>query len=122
MANNARGPARVAAAAVARFGEGVLDGFYTAFGEIVFDVWRRPSAQEYRTVIRVALPRAGLPADLESAMDSEDHDTDLRASHDAGVALVGSDVGTPITRIDGSAFLPQFFELKRTRLAPPVFT
>src|SRR5690242_19893892 len=37
-----RGPARVATAAVERFGEGVLEAFYTAFGELVFDVWRRP--------------------------------------------------------------------------------
>jgi hypothetical protein len=143
-----RGPARVATAAATRFGEEVLDGFYTAFGGLVFDVWRRPSAQEYHEVLRVALPRAGLPADLEDAMESDEHDAALRASHDAGVALVGSDLGTPVTSIDGVAFYgpvlnaipygddavdvfdgarllagyPQFFELKRTRERPPVLT
>ena len=121
---------------------------YTAFGELVFDVWHRPSAQEYHDVLQVALPRAGLPLDLEDAMESDEHDAAMRASHDAGVALVGSEVGTPVTSIEGVAFYgpvlnaiprgadaddvfegarllagyPQFFELKRTRERPPVFT
>ena len=143
-----RGPARVATAAATRFGEEVLADFYTAFGSLVFDVWRRPSAQEYHEVLRVALPRAGLPLDLEDAMESDEHDAAMRASHEAGVALVGSEVGTPVTSIEGVAFYgpvlnaiprgadaddvfegarllagyPQFFELKRTRERPPVFT
>ena len=37
-------------------------------------------------------------------MDSDEHDEVLRMTHEAGVALVGSEVGTPITRIDGAAF------------------
>ena len=143
-----RGPARVATAAATRFGEEVLDRFYTAFGELVFDVWRRPSPEEYREMLLVSLPRAGLPSDLADAMDTDEHDAAMRASHEAGVALVGSEVGTPITVIDGSAFsgpvlnaiprgeealdvfegarllagFPQFYELKRTRTRPPVFT
>jgi hypothetical protein len=143
-----RGPARVATAAATRFGEEVLGDLYTAFGELVFDVWRRPSAREYREVLRVALPRAGLPVDLVDAMDTTEHDAAMRAGHDAGVALVGSEVGTPITSIEGVAFsgpvlnaiprgadaedvfegarllagYPQFYELKRTRDRPPVFT
>ena len=143
-----RGPARVATAAATRFGEEVLEGFYTAFGELVFDRWRRPSAAEYHEAIRAALPLAGLPGDLEDAMDGDDHDQAMRRSHDTGIALVGGEVGTPITRIDGVGFYgpvlnaiprgddavrvfdgarllagyPQFFELKRTRVRPPVFT
>ena len=143
-----RGPARVATAAVTRFGEQVLDGLYTAFGELVFDYWRRPSAAEYQEAIRVALPRAGLPGDLEDAMESDEYDAAMRHSHEAGVALVGGEVGTPITYIDSVAVhgpvlnaiprgddavrifdgtrllagYPQFFELKRTRVRPPVFT
>jgi hypothetical protein len=143
-----RGPARVATAAARRFGEEVLGAFYTAFGELVFDHWRHLSRAEHHEAIRGALARAGLPGDLEDAMETDQHDGALRLSHDAGVALVGGEVGTPITCIDGVAFYgpvlnaiprgddavrvfdgarllagyPQFFELKRTRERPPVFT
>ena len=57
-----RGPARVATAAVAEFGEDVLDGFYAAFGARNFDVWRHPSEAELHTTIRATLHEAGLPA------------------------------------------------------------
>ena len=143
-----RGPSRVATAVVTRFGEQVLDGFYTAFGELVFDRWRRPGSDEYHAAVRAALTTVGLPGDLEDAMETEDHDEALRCSHEAGIAPVGGDVGTPITHVDGVAFFgpvlnaiprgddavrvfegarllagyPEFFELKRTRVRPPVFT
>ncbi|MGG5258536.1 DsbA family protein [Phycicoccus avicenniae] len=143
-----RGPARVAAAAAARCGEEVLGDLYTAFGEVVFDVWRRPSAAEYRAALEVALPRVGLPADLVDAMDDGSADEALRASHDAGLALAGGDVGTPVTAVDGAGFhgpvldgvprgedavelfeglrlvtrRPEFYELKRTRTRPPALT
>ncbi|MFQ6170810.1 DsbA family protein [Oryzobacter sp. R7] len=146
--DDSRGPSRVFAAAATRFGEQVLEELYTAFGELVFDVWRRPTAQEYREVLHLALPRVGLPVELADAMESDAHDEEMRASHDAGMALVGGDVGTPITSIGGTAFFgpvlnaiprgeealdvfeaarrlarhPEFFELKRTRVRPPVFT
>ena len=145
---DSRGPARVATAAVARCGPEVLADFYTAFGEVVFDVWRRPSAAEYHEAISAALVRAGLPGDLEDAMDRDHHDEALRRSHEAGIAPVGGDVGTPITHVDGAAFFgpvlnaiprgheavrifegarllvgcSEFYELKRTRVRPPVFT
>lgn len=148
VVDTSRGPSRVATAAVTRFGEQILEGFYTAFGELVFDRWRRPSAAEYHEAIRAALPRAGLPGDLEDAMESDEYDEAMRLSHEAGIALVGGEVGTPITHIDGVGFYgpvlnaiprgddadrvfdgarllagyPQFFELKRTRVRPPIFT
>lgn len=143
-----RGPAKVATAVATRCGLSALADFYTAFGERVFDVWRRPTAEEYHEVIGAALADVGLPGELEDAMESGRYDDAMRVSHDAGVGLVGAEVGTPITSIDGVAFFgpvlnaiprganadqvfegarllagyPQFFELKRTRLQPPVFT
>ena len=146
--DSSRGPSRVATAAASAFGDEVLRDFYTAFGELVFDYWRRPSSEEYHEAIRVTLERTGLPADLEDAMESDEHDAALRLSHDAGIAPVGGEVGTPITHIDGTAFYgpvlgaiprgdaalrvfdgarlvagyPEFFEIKRTRVRPPVFT
>ena len=143
-----RGPAKVATAVATRCGLSALADFYTAFGERVFDVWRRPTAEEYHEVIGAALADVGLPGELEDAMESGEYDDAMRVSHDAGVGLVGAEVGTPITSIDGVAFFgpvlnaiprganadqvfegarllagyPQFFELKRTRLQPPVFT
>jgi hypothetical protein len=145
---DSRGPSRVAIALAERFGGEALARFYTAFGELVFDVWRRPTAAEYHRAVRSALASLGLPAGLEDTMDGSDHDEALRRSTAAGLAPVGSDVGTPTTHIDGVAFYgpvlnaiprgkealrvfdgarllagyPEFFELKRTRLRPPVFS
>lgn len=143
-----RGPAKVATAVATRCGLEALADFYTVFGQRVFDVWRRPTPTEYHAAIRAALVEVGLPAELENAMESEESDEAMRLSHDAGVALVGGDVGTPITCINGVAFFgpvlnaiprgedaaqvfegarllagySQFYELKRTRMQPPVFT
>ncbi len=41
-------------AAVTRYGREVLAGFSTAFGEVVFDVWRRPSAAEHHEAVLLA--------------------------------------------------------------------
>nr|WP_270889790.1 disulfide bond formation protein DsbA [Pedococcus sp. 5OH_020] len=143
-----RGPAEVATAVATRCGPEALADFYTAFGHRVLDVWRRPAAAEYHEAIRAALAEVGLPADLEDAVEPEENDDAMRASHDAAVALVGGEVRTPITCIDGVAFFgpvlnaiprgehavqvfegaqllagyPQFYELKRTRMQPPVLT
>lgn len=143
-----RGPSRVAMALAERRGEAALGAFYTAFGSLVFDVWRRPTSAEYHLAVRTALATLGLPAELEDAMEDRGLDAALRRSTGEGLAPVGGEVGTPTTHIDGVAFFgpvlgaiprgedalrvfegarllagyAQFFELKRTRLQPPVFT
>lgn len=143
-----RGPSRVMAAAGARCGEEALPSLYSAFGAELFDRWRYHTPMELRHAIEIALVLTGLPADLALAFDDPDADVELRRSHDAGVTPVGGDAGTPTTHIDGVAFFgpvlnaiprgddaakvfdgarllagyPEFFELKRTRQRPPVFT
>ena len=150
LANTIRccGPSRVSTAAAAQFGEDVLRDLYTAFGNAIFDHWRYPPQDELRAAVAGALQKTGLPEGLAAAADSTEYDDALRRSHNAGIAGVGREAGTPIIHIDGTAFFgpvlnsiprgpaalrvfdgarllagfPNFFELKRTRTSPPVFT
>ena len=149
LANTIRscGPSRVAAAAAEHFGEQVLRDLYTAFGNAIFDHWRYPAPDELRTAMAGALLQTGLPDWLAAAAETTEYDDALRRSHNAGIAPVGRDAGTPIIHIDGTGFfgpvlnsiprgsdaarvfdgtrllagIPTFFELKRTRTTPPVF-
>lgn len=134
-------PVRLMTAVQAHAGSEALLAFYTAFG-------RRLHVEELppdRTMAVAALGEVGLPDSLADAMDSETHDAALRVSHEAAIALVGEDVGTPVMAVDGvGLFGPVvspaptgeaagrlwdgwrlladtegFFELKRTRDRPP---
>ena len=137
------GPVRVVVAAEQAHGSGVVGPLYTALGTR-FHV--QGEARDRDTIAK-ALADAGLPADLVDAADDDSHDEALRASHYAGMDLVGMDVGTPVIAVDGVAFFgpvvtpaPKgeaagrlwdgvlavagtegFFELKRTRDAEPSF-
>jgi protein-disulfide isomerase-like protein with CxxC motif len=141
---HAWGPVRVCAAAAEVAGEDILRGLYTALGTRLHNR-RRPLD---RRVVEEALQDAGLPPSLARAMDSADHDETVRKSHEAGIGLVGTDVGTPIVAVGDTAFFgpvvtpaprgeaagrlwdglllvagtPGFFELKRTRTARPDFS
>lgn len=88
---------RVAAAA-RQFGHdvGVL---YTALGTLLHDE-RRPKDD---ATLTAALAAAGLPVSLLDATDDEEFDDVVRADHDAGLALVGPGVGTPILAVEGRA-------------------
>jgi hypothetical protein len=99
-------------------------------------------------LVERALEDAGLPVALADALDDPSYDAALRASHDAGMELVGQDVGTPVIRFDDFAIfgpvvtpapkdeaagtlwdavrtlaaVPGFYELKRSRDARPDFS
>lgn len=137
------GPVRVCIAAAKRHGDHVLAPLYTALGTRI----HLKSQEIDRSLIEDALTDLGLPAELADAMDSTEHDEDLRASHQQAMDLVGDDVGTPVISVDGIAFFgpvvtpaptgdaagrlwdgvvlvagtPGFYELKRSRTVGPDF-
>ena len=140
------GPVRVAVAAAAAHGDGVLRDLYTALGTRFHN--RGEGAT--REAIAGALEEVGLPAELIEYADSDAYDTELRASHKEGIDKVGQDVGTPVIAVPGAdgeqiaffgpvvtpapkgedaarlwdgallvASVPGFYELKRTRTSGP---
>ncbi len=142
------GPSRIATAVWLGHGPDAFRAWHTSFGSMIFDCWRYPTSEEYRTAAAEALSAHGLPAHLVRAADTDEYDESLRRSHLEGTLPVGVDGGTPIIHFagvayfgpvlnavpstaealdlfDGVAFLAgcrDFFELKRTRTSPPVFT
>jgi hypothetical protein len=143
------GPVRVCIAAEQRHGSHVLRDLYTAMGTRIHLEKQEPGPDFYVA----ALAEAGLDPALASAANSTDYDEALRASHNAGMKPVGTDVGTPVIHVPGPvagetvgffgpvvtpapkgeaagrlwdgcllvARTPGFYEIKRTREAPPLF-
>ena len=141
------GPVRVCIAAEQTRGSDVLLPLYTALGTRMHIERRGREEGEAEAVMAEALAEVGLPASLADAATSTDYDEALTASHQAGMELVGTDVGTPVIHVNGKAtFGPVvtpapkgegagrlwdgvllclgtegFFELKRTRDRRPAF-
>ncbi|MDO8107248.1 DsbA family protein [Isoptericola sp. b441] len=137
------GPVRVVTAARAAHGDAVVKPLYDAMGTRIHPGGR----QDFAQVCVEALDEVGLPTDLAAAVDTDEHDEALRASHAEAIALVGEDVGTPVVAIDGVGYfgpvvtpaprgeaagrlwdglalmtsVPGFYELKRTRTDGPIF-
>ena len=143
LIDKAWGPVRVVIAARELHGDKVVKPLYDAMGTRI-----HPGGNDdYTQVIEQSLAEVGLPADLARYADSTEYDPQLRASHEAGISLVGQDVGTPMIAVNGVAFFgpvvtpapkgeaaaklwdgvvlvastPGFYELKRTRDAHPSF-
>jgi hypothetical protein len=154
LMQKAWGPVRVVAAAARRQREGgpdvdarseneLLADLYTAMGNLAHPGGKRLE----REVVEEALVAAGLPTSLSDAFASPEYDDEVRASHEDGIVRVGTDVGTPIIAVAGTAFFgpvvtpcpkgedagrlwdgvlavattPGFYELKRTRDERPMF-
>jgi protein-disulfide isomerase-like protein with CxxC motif len=135
--------ARLLTAAERTHGSEVVLPLYTAIGTRI----HRERAARDRSTAEIALKEAGLPVDLADAMTATSYDDAVRASHQAAMDQVGSDVGTPVISVDGNAIfgpvvspIPRgdaagrlwdgvvlclgvdgFFELKRSRTRDPIF-
>ncbi|WP_374952980.1 DsbA family protein [Arthrobacter sp. ZGTC212] len=136
-------PVRVIIAASELHGDKYIKPLYDAMGTRI----HIGGNDDLDAVIRESLDEVGLPADLARFADSDEYDTQLRASHQEGISKVGDDVGTPIVAFNGTAFFgpvltriprgeeagrmfdgavmlaenPAFFELKRSRTESPQF-
>jgi len=143
LMEQAWGPVRLCVAAERKFGKDAVFPLYTALGTR----FHNQKQERTRDTIEAALADAGLPADLADAMESAEYDEAVRASHADGIERVGYEVGTPVISVAGASIFgpvitpiprgedagrlwdgvlaclqtPGFYELKRSRLAPPSF-
>lgn len=92
------GPVRVCIAAAQAAGPSVLRDLYTAFGTRIH--LRKYDTQDPKLYTE-ALAEAGLDPALAEAAGSDAYDEALRASHNAGMKPVGTDVGTPVIHAPG---------------------
>jgi len=98
MMDRGWGPVRVCIAAAESAGPQVLRDLYTALGT-------RIHLQKYEIddpkLFTESLTEVGLDPALADAATSNAWDDALRASHDAGMKPVGTDVGTPVIHAPG---------------------
>ena len=143
LMDTAWGPVRVIIAAREQHGDQVVKPLYDAMGTLI----HLGGEKDFGIVIGKALAECGLPEGLAEVATTDAFDTQLRASHEEGISLVGQDVGTPVVAFNGTAFFgpvltriprgeqagrlwdatvtlasyPHFFEIKRSRSEPPEF-
>ena len=151
MLDRGWGPVRVVIAAAREHGEQYRKKLYDAIGTRLHLGGRGKDADDMHAVLVESLAEVGLPAELieyATNVPGDAIDTELRASHERGISLVGQDVGTPVIATEGTAFFgpvvtpapkgedagnlwdgcllvartPGFYELKRTRDAAPDFS
>jgi hypothetical protein len=91
------GPVRVLIAAQQRYGDHIVRDLYSAIGTRV-----HPGQQgNGPETTAAALAELSLDPALAAAAESTEYDQALRASHDAGMAPVGLEVGTPVVHVPG---------------------
>ena len=93
-------PVRVITAAAEQHGAEYIKPLYDSMGTKIHN----EGIKDIDEVIAKSLAEAGLPAELAAAGQSDEFDAQLRASHEAGISLVGQDVGTPVVAFNGTAF------------------
>ena len=93
-------PVRVALAVGEQFGQEQLGAFYTALGTRI----HVQNEGFGRGVLEAALADVGLPTELADLGYTGDNDDVLCQSHGEVKELVGFEIGSPVTQIDGAAF------------------
>ncbi len=91
------GPVRVCIAAAETAGPEILRDLYTALGTRIH--LQKHELDE--ALFREALTEVGLDPELAAAAHTDARDEALRASHNAGMKPVGTDVGTPVIHAPG---------------------
>ncbi|WP_026929257.1 DSBA oxidoreductase [Glycomyces tenuis] len=102
---------RVATAVAEQYDNETLGRLYTALGNQI----HLRGVKDPEEFIPAALEKAGLPAELAGAAETEQWDEALKASHHRGIGLVGTDVGTPVVAVEND-------EGERVGLFGPVVT
>lgn len=141
------GPVRVVAAVQEKYDSETVGRLYTELGTRFHNQGGLKELDRLREIVEEALEAAGLDRAFADAMDSEEFDEALRASHNDGIDRVGQEVGTPVIAVEGVAFfgpvvspapkgeeagklwdgvrlvagIDGFFEIKRSRTRGPIF-
>ena len=87
---------RVVTAVSEQYDNETLGNLYTALGNRI----HLGGEKESEVYIPAALEAVGLPGELAEAGKTEEWDEALRASHQRGIGLVGTDVGTPVVAVE----------------------
>jgi hypothetical protein len=97
LMRRAWGPVRVCIAAEQKHGPEVFRDLYTALGTRIHLQKQELGPELYAETLQ----EVGLEPELASAAAATEYDGALRASHNAGMKPVGTDVGTPVIHAPG---------------------